>query len=509
VDGNMVGSPFTLHSGGRLRGGGVVGNVTAGENNTGLLVDSKFPNQQGGELEVGNFNLPLVQFSQPGCAVQLDFFGPSFIGGNDSIRARGTVTLNGAILFPSFRYAPREGDVIEVINKLSAGAISGTFLGLPQNSLITVDNIACRVSYTNINGNDVTLTVTNLPLSFAGAFVFSGNGNESIEGNECVLLNVWLRNKRGTALTATNVQLRTSFPLANVMVTITESTYPPIPAGGVMFGLTPFQIRTTSNFVCGASVFMELQVTVPGEGTFAVPFTVFGSTNCGTPGGGACESCTVVSGQFTTNIPTMAVRPYFVGGSSLCFPTKACPGADPDTNLPPARFLTHAFTNTTAREICVSVQARLDCANPANAIGVSAYLGGFDPNELCAGYLGDGGVVGGPVYRPFSFRVPASSNFVLVVTERTNIDCSSYTLELFGLPCPPPTLNLTASATARNVVAQWSSAYPDVQLQSVNSLDGPGPYNFINVATTPVLIDGKYTQSNAVAAPRQFFRLAK
>ena len=72
-----------------------------------------------------------------------------------------------------------------------------------------------------------------------------------------------------------------------------------------------------------------------------------------------------------------------------------------------------------------------------------------------------------------------------------------------------PTLNLTASATARNVVAQWSSAYPDVQLQSVNSLDGPGPYNFINVATTPVLIDGKYTQSNAVAAPRQFFRLAK
>src|SRR2546427_483377 len=55
---------------------------------------------------------------------------------------------------------------------------------------------------------------------------------------------------------------------------------------------------------------------------------------------------------------------------SLCFPAKACPGADPDTNLPPARFLAHAFTNTTTRELCITTQLRHDCSTTqANALG--------------------------------------------------------------------------------------------------------------------------------------------
>ena len=174
VDGNMTSSPFTLRSNARLRGDGVVGNITIAESGPTLQPDSKFPDHQGGDLEVGNLNLSLF------CNLQLDFFGPSSIGGNDSIVARGAVTLNGGGLIPHFRYAPHEGDAITVINKLSAGAASGTLIGLAQNSLLTVDNISCRVNYAGGDGNDVTLTVTNLPLSLANAFVFSGNGNESL-----------------------------------------------------------------------------------------------------------------------------------------------------------------------------------------------------------------------------------------------------------------------------------------------------------------------------------------
>jgi hypothetical protein len=82
-------------------------------------------------------------------------------------------------------------------------------------------------------------------------------------------------------------------------------------------------------------------------------------------------------------------------------------------------------------------------------------------------------------------------------------------LELFGLPCPPPRLTIAAIPSPATAVVQWSSAYPDFHLQSVNSLNGPGPYGFINVTTPPVLVGGKFAVTNAATAPRQFFRLAK
>jgi len=55
----------------------------------------------------------------------------------------------------------------------------------------------------------------------------------------------------------------------------------------------------------------------------------------------------------------------------------------------------------------------------------------------------------------------------------------------------------------------WSSAYPDYRLQSVNTLDGPGPYPFSNVTMPPVLVGGKFATTNSVTGPRQFFRLTK
>jgi hypothetical protein len=54
---------------------------------------------------------------------------------------------------------------------------------------------------------------------------------------------------------------------------------------------------------------------------------------------------------------------------------------------------------------------------------------------------------------------------------------------------------------------QWSSAYPQYRLQSVNSLDGPGPFGFSDVFTPPVLVEGKFAVTNAISTTRQFFRL--
>ncbi|MGH8245353.1 MAG: hypothetical protein ACREUU_02850, partial [Gammaproteobacteria bacterium] len=100
--------------------------------------------------------------------------------------------------------------------------------------------------------------------------------------------------------------------------------------------------------------------------------------------------------------------------------------------------------------------------------------------------------------------------FLLVVTAReTNLVCDTCTLELFGLPCPPPRLVIDLEAASNKVVARWSSSYPDFRLQSVNSLGGPSPQVFINVTSPPVLVSGKFAVTNAVTTSRQFFRLAK
>ena len=62
------------------------------------------------------------------------------------------------------------------------------------------------------------------------------------------------------------------------------------------------------------------------------------------------------------------------------------------------------------------------------SLALVAYLGTFNTNDLSAGYLGDIGQSAAP-YPPFSFQVPAGSNFVVVVMSHTNnLVCNSYTL---------------------------------------------------------------------------------
>jgi hypothetical protein len=235
------------------------------------------------------------------------------------------------------------------------------------------------------------------------------------------------------------------------------------------------------------------------------PFTVPGGPACDS-GGGACESCLVVSGTFMTNTPTLSAPLDATGSPSLCSPARPCPGAFVLPLLVP--FIQHTFANTSSTQACVTAQLRFDCpASPLSGLHAAAYLGTLDTNDPCLSYLGDSG---GDGTAAFSFPVPAGSNVVILVTQRAiGFGCDNYTLELFGLPCPPPRLTIAAIPSPATAVVQWSSAYPDFHLQSANSLDGAGPFGFNNVNTPPVLVGGKFAVTNAVTGQRQFFRLAK
>jgi hypothetical protein len=332
-----------------------------------------------------------------------------------------------------------------------------------------------------------------------------GNGNQTVEPNECNLLYVSLVNRRNTALTITNAFLRAT-NTTGVLVTVPLATYPVIAAGQTMTNITPFQFSTDTNLECGAVVGFELVVGVINEGQFAIDFSPVSGTDCSHPTG-PCDSCTVASGQFATNTPTTSQPLYFVGAPSICFPPKAYPGTNPAAGLPPTPYLTHSFTNSATNLLCVTAQLDFACPSaPANALGVAAYLGGFDPNNPAAGYLGDIGL-GGPPYPPFAFQVPAGSNFVLVVmAQATNLVCDNYALQLFGLPCPPPTLAITNDTAPASVRVHWSTAYPGFTAQQSDKLAGGA---FTNVLQPPVILNSRYSLTNLHTTTNQFYRLKK
>lgn len=111
----------------------------------------------------------------------------------------------------------------------------------------------------------------------------------------------------------------------------------------------------------------------------------------------------------------------------------------------------YTFTNANGSTQCVTVGIDTNCQG-SNFIFTSAYLGTFDPNNICANWIADEGqspIPGNPT--PFSFNIEDGQTFVLVVSEVTaNAGCPSYTMTLSGVcggvtPTPSPTATATST----------------------------------------------------------------
>ena len=78
----------------------------------------------------------------------------------------GTVTLGATLALDIAEYLPQTS-VLTLVNKTSAGAVSGTFSGRADNTTFTVagpgGNFTFRIRYNGGDGNDVTLTVESAP----------------------------------------------------------------------------------------------------------------------------------------------------------------------------------------------------------------------------------------------------------------------------------------------------------------------------------------------------------
>jgi hypothetical protein len=273
--------------------------------------------------------------------------------------------------------------------------------GSPSNPTVSIASAGTTtqnftmVGTSNLEENNVTI-----------------GGNGVIHLDDCKNLNITLKNNGCANATGISATLTTDTP--GVSVVQGSSSYPNMVIDATGTNSTPFQIQTASNFACGTEVELDLNLTFP-NGSKTIHITLPSCT------GGA--DGVIPSNVLDGSDPTQADRLGRDGSPSTCT-GKPCPGGGfPGTK----RFQTFPFTNNSAAAACFTVTINAALGG-AGDIESAAYLGSYDPANLCLNYLGDSGVVGlGTTVgsASYSFTVPAGAQFVVVVNTTGTITASS------------------------------------------------------------------------------------
>ncbi len=144
--------------GGNLGGTGSVGRVSALIAGSGRIE----PGQSPGILTTSNLVLNGTVTNV------LELNGPVPGSGHDQLRVHGTVNLASSRLQLSLGYTPAVGDTFVIIDNDDNDAVTGTFAGLAEGASVTVGTNVLRLTYVGGTGNDVALTVLNVPFAATG-----------------------------------------------------------------------------------------------------------------------------------------------------------------------------------------------------------------------------------------------------------------------------------------------------------------------------------------------------
>jgi hypothetical protein len=185
----------------------------------------------------------------------------------------------------------------------------------------------------------------------------------------------------------------------------------------------------------------------PAPGSASYTCTGGGASPTPTPSG-TPSNCTI-NGSIDTGDPTQIDRLFRSGIPQTCPPTTSC--ATFGDGLP-RHFDQYTFTNTTGATQCVTIDPTTQCVG-TNYIFVAAYMGSYDPNNICTNWIGDSGSSPDPAQPPVTFQVSVDNGqtLVIVVSEVTpDSGCSSYTVNVTGIcggggGSPTPTATPTGS----------------------------------------------------------------
>ena len=174
---------------------------------------------------------------------------------------------------------------------------------------------------------------------------------------------------------------------------------------------------------------------------------------------GTCPGPTLISGSIAPGDLTAPDRLFRDGNPSTCG-GKACPG--PYGGSGPFHYDVYPFLNNGAVDQCVTVSLNTACSS-GQTIFSEAYLGSFDPGNLCTNFLGDSGSSPIPT-GVYSFTVPAGQVYSIVVNEvSANTFCPGYDLVITAGSCnvtPTPTPTPTETATPTSTPTATPTATP-------------------------------------------------
>jgi hypothetical protein len=276
------------------------------------------------------------------------------------------------------------------------------------------------------NGGTTTLSTClsgTAKAIFRSATISGGNGNGVIDPNECNDLAVEIKNDG--CLTASNVTATLSTSTPGVTITQPISAYPNIPENGTATNSAPFSVSTSPSFVCGTAIDFTMTVTFTGgSSTFN-----FSLPTC------ACPASTI-TGSLAAGDLQQTARLGRDGVTSACGTAKVCPGP---LGTGPRLYDIYSFTNSGGVTACATITLTAGCSPATNPIIAVAYLGSFNPANLCANYLGDSGGSPNPT-NSFQVNIPAGATLLVNVHEINPglLGCSAYTLNVSGLFCNTP-----------------------------------------------------------------------
>jgi autotransporter-associated beta strand protein len=479
VNGSQPGSPVHVASGAILGGSGVVGHIAA----EGKVAPGTSP----GILTSSN----VVLNSDATLAIELNGLVPGT--SYDQMSVRGSVTFsNAALQLSTAGLVPSEGDRFLILDNDGSDPVVGTFNGLAESALVASGPLKFLISYQGGRGNDVTLTFTNTTIRVAARILSGGNGNDTLERNECCELSLCLTNASDVSMDGV---VATLTPVtAGVAVLCGTTAYPDVPPGGCRTNLEPFQISAWPGLTGTTNVQLALYVQSATHGSFTLPILL--PSDPAGDGGGVCESCPerIIYGLLSEASATQDQRLILNGRVSSCETNRLCPG---EAGLGPRRYDAYTFVNGESNA-CITVLLTAKAA-----LSSAAYLNSYTPANLCENYLADRGAsTADALNQPYSFAVPAGARFVVVVNEVDSGTTAPYTLAVSGGSCRPA-LHV-ALAGAENVVLDWTTAAVGSQLERT---PGWNPTQFQPVLPLPRVVAGRNVVTNAATDSAGFYRL--
>ncbi len=193
------------------------------------------------------------------------------------------------------------------------------------------------------------------------------------------------------------------------------------------------------------------------------------------------------------------------GIGSACNAPKTCQLA---TGTGARAYDAYTFRNNGSATVCATVTLTVPQQVGAN-YQANTYLGGFDPNNICANYLADPGVSSATLSTPivYSHNVPAGATFVVVVqTVNPGEIGGNYQIKIEGLPncvnvcalnCPANVSAVTAG-NAVNINYPLPTTVGSCQNISAVTCSPPSGSAFA-IGTTPVSCSARDSANNTIS----------